>query len=72
MRRRIQLLAGSYVLAAAAALVFGSTPAAAAPAALSCVSSTCNQSCIDQGYDYGRCTSTGCQCRIYMCGTQIC
>lgn len=73
MRRKFQLLTGSYVLAAALSLAFGSTPAAAAPAVLTCVSSACNTYCIDQGYDYGRCTNTGsCVCRIYMCGNQIC
>jgi hypothetical protein len=74
MRSKLQFLTGSYVLAAALTLLaFGSTPVAAEAAVLACTNTTCNEYCVNQGYDYGRCTNTGgCVCKIHMCGTQIC
>ncbi len=63
MRRKFQILAGSYVLAAAMALSFGPTPAAAESAVRACVKSVCHADCINLGYDRGKCLADGaCAC----------
>jgi hypothetical protein len=61
MRRRFLLLVGSYVLAGAASLAFGSTPAAAAP---QCEPQSCDQYCRSVGAVFGYCGPyfTGCIC----------
>jgi hypothetical protein len=63
MRRKLQLLAGTYVLAAAMLLAFGPAPAAAEAAVRACVKSVCQADCQNLGFDRGRCTTSGdCVC----------
>ncbi|MCB1035990.1 MAG: hypothetical protein KDD47_19365 [Acidobacteria bacterium] len=31
-----------------------------------CIPSSCNKSCLIQGYDFGTCSATGCTCRYYV------
>lgn len=63
MRRKFQLLAGSYVLAAALSLVFSAAPASAEAAVRACTKSVCQTECQNLGYDRGKCTTTGdCAC----------
>lgn len=57
----------------AASLGFGvqqavAAPAAAAPAALAC-GSWCEDSCLDLGFDYGRCSGETCKCGRSTVGT---
>lgn len=60
MRRKFQLLTGSYVLAAAMSVAFGSTPAAPPPY---CTVQSCTAYCESQNLAFGHCNLyLGCIC----------
>jgi hypothetical protein len=73
MTRKIQLLTGVYVLAAAMSLSFGPTPAAAASAVLACTKAQCQLDCENLGLDRGQCISGECVCtRCKLGGGELC
>lgn len=73
MRRKLQLLAGSYVLAAAMSLAFGPTAAVAESAVLACTKSVCHADCQNQGFDRGQCIDGECVCtRCKLGGGELC
>lgn len=73
MRRKLQLLAGSYVLAAAMLLSFGPTPAMADAAVLACTKAQCQLDCENLGLDRGQCISGECVCtRCKLTGGELC
>lgn len=73
MNRIVQMVSrGLFSAGVVAALGFGvvqATPASAAPAALTCTKSACNDYCRNvAGYDYGQCVSGECICRLCTYG----
>ena len=77
MKRFVQRVAkGLFGTAVAVALSYGSAQAAASPAqagANTCSNAACEESCINAGYDYGMCSSTGtCRCKYWMCSWGYC